>query len=343
MILNLILIPWLCALITGIIAAPIGALIAWRRLVYFGEALSHASLLGIALALKSGLPPVVGIWSITLLLVALLYLIEKDGRENPSNILGSLSHIALALGMVLLSTMENIRTDLINYLFGDILATGAGDLANITIVALIGGALLYRLWQPLILMTISPAIARTEHPRARHYDLAFLLLIGLFIGTTVQYFGLLLVIALLTYAFTRPGKNGKGLGATVTSLFLGVAFFLSALISYVPVTYALPRIRDAIDGPQTVTIISCRFEQDTHTEKRSRHSSTTVYDNKFIMTAADYTRHTTTFETGSQTSIQHATGVGAFLYDACVTRSGSATFTVDVYRHSWVLVDVRGE
>ena len=185
MILNLILIPWLCALITGIIAAPIGALIAWRRLVYFGEALSHASLLGIALALKSGLPPVVGIWSITLLLVALLYLIEKDGRENPSNILGSLSHIALALGMVLLSTMENIRTDLINYLFGDILATGAGDLANITIVALIGGALLYRLWQPLILMTISPAIARTEHPRARHYDLAFLLLIGLFIGTTV--------------------------------------------------------------------------------------------------------------------------------------------------------------
>ena len=155
--------------------------------------------------------------------------------------------------------------------------------------------------------------------------------------------GCLLVIALLTYAFTRPGKNGKGLGATVTSLFLGVAFFLSALISYVPVTYALPRIRDAIDGPQTVTIISCRFEQDTHTEKRSRHSSTTVYDNKFIMTAADYTRHTTTFETGSQTSIQHATGVGAFLYDACVTRSGSATFTVDVYRHSWVLVDVRGE
>ena len=64
--------------------------------------------------------------------------------------------------------MENIRTDLINYLFGDILATGAGDLANITIVALIGGALLYRLWQPLILMTISPAIARTEHPRDNH-------------------------------------------------------------------------------------------------------------------------------------------------------------------------------
>ena len=28
---------------------------------------------------------------------------------------------------------------------------------------------------------------------------------------------------------------------------------------------------------------------------------------------------------------------------ACEKRSGSATFTVDVYRHSWVLVDARGE
>ena len=153
--------------------------------------------------------------------------------------------------------------------------------------------------------------------------------------------GCLLVIALLTYSFTRPGKNGKGLGATVISILLGVAFFLSALISYVPVTYALPRIRDAIDGPQTVTIISCRFEQDTHTEKQSRHGGATVYDNMFIMTASDYTRHTTTIETRSQTSIQRATGFSAVLYDACVTRSGSATLTVDVYRHSWVLIDVR--
>ena len=153
----------------------------------------------------------------------------------------------------------------------------------------------------------------------------------------------LLGIGVLVYSFTRPGKTGRGLGATTISLLLGVAFFLSALISYFPVTYAIPRIRDAIDGPQTVTIISCRFEQDTHTEKQSRHGGATVYDNMFIMTASDYTRHTTTIETRSQSSIQQATGVGAVLYDACVRRSGSAPLSVDVYRHSRVLVDARVE
>lgn len=67
-----------------------------------------------------------------------------------------------------------------------------------------------------------------------------------------------------------------------------------------------------------------------------------MYDNKFIMTAANYTRRTMTIETRSQTSIQRATGISAVLYDACVTRSGSAPLSVDVYRHSRVLVDASG-
>ena len=169
-----ILIPCLCALTTATAAAPIGALIGWRRLVYFGEALSHASLLGIALALWLGLPPAIGIWSITLLLVLLLYLIERSGRENPSNILGSLSHIALALGYLVMSQMENVRTDLLAYLFGDILATEAHDLVAIVIAAAVSLLTLRVLWQPLILMTVSPAIAKTEYPASRRYDLAVL-------------------------------------------------------------------------------------------------------------------------------------------------------------------------
>ena len=186
-----ILIPCLCALTTATAAAPIGALIGWRRLVYFGEALSHASLLGIALALWLGLPPAIGIWSITLLLVLLLYLIERSGRENPSNILGSLSHIALALGYLVMSQMENVRTDLLAYLFGDILATEA-------------------------------------------HDLVFLLLIGLFIGTTVQYFGLLLVIALLIIPANTANRLAKTpeQSAAIAALLAAMATILGFTLAF---------------------------------------------------------------------------------------------------------------
>ena len=229
-----IFIPCLCALTTATAAAPIGALIGWRRLVYFGEALSHASLLGIALALWLGLPPAIGIWSITLLLVLLLYLIERSGRENPSNILGSLSHIALALGYLVMSQMENVRTDLLAYLFGDILATEAHDLVAIVIAAAVSLLTLRVLWQPLILMTVSPAIAKTEYPASRRYDLVFLLLIGLFIGTTVQYFGLLLVIALLIIPANTANRLAKTpeQSAAIAALLAAMATILGFTLAF---------------------------------------------------------------------------------------------------------------
>lgn len=229
-----ILIPCLCALTTATAAAPIGALIGWRRLVYFGEALSHASLLGIALALWLGLPPAVGIWSITLLLVLLLHLIERSGRENPSNILGSLSHIALALGYLVMSQMENVRTDLLAYLFGDILATTPRDLVTIAIAAAVSLLTLRALWQPLILMTTSPAIAKTEYPASDKYDLVFLLLIGLFIGTTVQYFGLLLVIALLIVPANTANRLAKTpeQSAAIAAVLAAIATICGFILAY---------------------------------------------------------------------------------------------------------------
>lgn len=241
---NFILIPWLCALTTAIAAAPIGVLIGWRRLIYFGEALSHASLLGIALALYLKLPITLGIWSITLLLVLLLYTIQKSGKEDPGNILGNLSHIALALGVLLFSTMETIRTDLMSYLFGDILATTARNLCAIIVVTIICLGILKKLWQPLIMLTVSPALAKTEYPNADKYDLVFLLLIGLFIGTTVQYFGLLLVIALLIIPANTANRLSKTpeqatLIAAIAAACATVAGTALAWIADVPVSPAI--------------------------------------------------------------------------------------------------------
>lgn len=192
-----ILIPWFAALMTGICAAPLGNLLCWRRLVYFGETVAHSALLGIALSLMIGLPPYIGIWCITLLIVLLLYFLRRHTRTDGNTILGSLSHLALAAGYILISRLEHIRTDLTAYFFGDILATQGSDLLLILFIVITTLGVLYKLWQPLILMTLSPDIANAEMKRSPWYDFIFLLVLGLFIGFMAQFFGLLLVIALL--------------------------------------------------------------------------------------------------------------------------------------------------
>lgn len=192
-----ILIPWLATTATALAAAPLGNLICWRRLVYFGETVAHSALLGIALSLILGLPPYIGIWCITLAIVLLLHLLRRHTKSDGNTILGSLSHLALAGGYIIISRLENIRTDLMGYFFGDILATQAHDLIPIACIVLLVLIALKKLWQPLILVTLSPDIANAEIRHLARYEFAFLLLLGLFIGFMAQFFGLLLVVALL--------------------------------------------------------------------------------------------------------------------------------------------------
>ena len=196
-IISFILVPWLAAMITALAAAPLGNLLCWRRLVYFGETVAHSSLLGIAASLLLGIPPYIGIWIITLAIVLMLHFLRRHTRSDGNTILGSLSHLALAAGYIIISRLENIRTDLTAYFFGDILATQTQDLILILILSFATLATLRILWQPLILMTLSADIASAEQPKSALYDFIFLLLLGLFIGFMAQFFGLLLVIALL--------------------------------------------------------------------------------------------------------------------------------------------------
>lgn len=209
LIISFILIPLLCAIVAGCGAGFLGCLLAWRRLIYFGEALAHSSLLGIALALYLGLPLSLGIWLITLLLIALLFILKQQQQNDPSSILGSLSHLSLALGLILIMRMETIRTDLSAYLFGDILATTWSDLILIILVTGFSLLALKFIWQKIILLTSNPQIASCEIKHHQYIDLAFLLILGTYVATMVQFFGLLLVISLLIIPANTANKLAK--------------------------------------------------------------------------------------------------------------------------------------
>ncbi|MBV7434645.1 metal ABC transporter permease [Cardiobacteriaceae bacterium TAE3-ERU3] len=209
MFIQFVLIPSLCALTASCACAPLGCLLCWRRLIYFGEALAHSSLLGIALSLYFDWPLAIGIWAITFILVIALYLLKYRSNQDSNNILGTLSHFALALGVLLISSMEGIRTDLMSYLFGDILATTGTDLIIIAGVTFVSLLLLRLIWQKLLLLTINPMLAYSENTNLHLIELLYLLILGTFIGVMVQYFGLLLIIALLIIPANTANRLAK--------------------------------------------------------------------------------------------------------------------------------------
>jgi len=181
----------------AVIAGPLGCFVVWRRMAYFGDTLSHAGLMGVALGIMLGIDPTVGI-IVTGLVVSLLLLSLQQQRRLPTDtLLGILSHAALSIGLIAVSFMDEVRFDLMGYLFGDILAVTLADLAWIYG----GGALLLAalavIWRPLIALTVHPDMAIAEGAGQMPVRLTFMVLMALTVAIAMKIVGILLVTALL--------------------------------------------------------------------------------------------------------------------------------------------------
>ncbi|MBV1887563.1 MAG: metal ABC transporter permease, partial [Parvibaculaceae bacterium] len=152
----------LAGLMVAAIAGPLGCLVLWRRMAFFGDALSHSALLGIALGFLLSIAPLFGVLGAVVVLALLFASLQESMSLAMDTLLSLIAHSALAVGMVVLSLMPGLRFDLNAYLFGDILAVGSSDLwlmAGATVLVL--GALAL-LWRSLVAVSVHPEIAAAE-------------------------------------------------------------------------------------------------------------------------------------------------------------------------------------
>jgi zinc transport system permease protein len=225
-------------------AGPLGALILWRRLVYFGDATAHAALLGVALAVAAGLPVALGAGLVALAVAVLAARLTARGR-GMETALGVMSHGALALGLVAVALLPGPRLDLSVLLFGDILAVTTGDLVVIWGGALAVLALLAWRWDRLVTATLSEDLAAAEGIDPDRERMILTLALALVVAVALKVVGALLITALLIV----PAAAARGLsrtpeGMALTAAGVAVAAALGGL--------ALSMLTDAPAGPSVV-------------------------------------------------------------------------------------------
>lgn len=218
----------LYALLSGLgvalVAGPLGALVVWRRMAYFGDTLAHSALMGVTFGLllnvNLNLAVAVGCLLLALVLVAL----QHNRLLATDTLLGILSHSTLALGLVMVSLFTNSRIDLLGYLFGDILSASATDVVTIWVISVVVSALLLVLWRPLLAITVHEDLAHVEGVPVTAVRTALMLLMALVIAIAMKVVGVLLITALLII----PAATSRRLTHTPEAMALG-ASLLGAL------------------------------------------------------------------------------------------------------------------
>ncbi|WP_425420112.1 metal ABC transporter permease [Oricola indica] len=205
------------ALVTG----PLGCFIVWRRLAYFGDTLSHAALLGVAMAFLLEIDVTLAVFVVSVLVALSLLWLQRRAGLSSDALLGLLSHSALALGLVALAFMTWVRIDLMGLLFGDILAVSRSDIAAIYAGGAFVLAVLAVIWKPLFAATVSPELAAAEGMHPARANLVFMLLLAIVVAIAMKIVGVLLITALLIVpaATARRFASGPEQMAALSAVF----------------------------------------------------------------------------------------------------------------------------
>jgi zinc transport system permease protein len=241
----------LAGLAVALAAGPLGCFVVWRRMAYFGDATSHAAILGVALALGFSLSVFAGTLGVALLMALTVSTLAGRGWAMDTT-LGVLAHSTLAFGLVAVSFISGVRTDLSAWLFGDILAVGWNDLWAIWGGALAVLALLVWRWDALLTSTVNEDLAHAAGLHPGRERLVLTLALALAVAVSIKVVGALLIAAMLII----PAAAARSLARSPEAMAVG-AVAIGAVAALAGLLASL--WLDTPAGPGIVAVASILF------------------------------------------------------------------------------------
>ncbi|MFL0798631.1 MAG: metal ABC transporter permease [Cellvibrionaceae bacterium] len=216
-----------------LVSGPLGSLLVWRRMAFFGDTLAHGALLGIALSLFFQFSNTLGIVIAAMSLGLALAWLQTKRQIGNDTLLGILSHSTLALGIIAISVVDT-PVDIEALLFGDVLAVSTQQVLSIWGLGIATLLLLIKLWRPLLSITVQPELAAVEGVNVHLVQLGLTLALALTIAVAMQAVGVLLVTALLIIpaAAARPPSHNPEQMAILASVIGGLSVCLGLAASW---------------------------------------------------------------------------------------------------------------
>jgi len=223
----------LAALIVGIVCPVLGAYVVLRGMAFFGDALAHIILPGVAIAYLVGWPLGVGALIAGILAALGIGALSQRREIKEDTAMGVIFAGAFALGIALLSTQRSYAVDLSHILFGNLLGVSTGDLWLMGGLAALVILLVVAFYKEFLVLSFDPVLALTLRLPVTFLRNLLLVLIAVVIVASLQAVGVALVLAMLVtpaasaYLLTRRLPTMMVLGAALGAAGAAVGLYLS--------------------------------------------------------------------------------------------------------------------
>lgn len=231
----------IAAMMVGIVCAVVGTYVVLRGMAFFGDALAHAILPGIAVGylVGNGARGPLFWWALVAAILSSLGIgaISRSTKIKEDTAIGIIFAGTFALGVALISTVRSYTVDLAHFLFGDVLGVRTSDL---WLIAIFGGFVvlaIFAFYKEFMVLSFDPILASTLRLPVRLLEMLLLILIAVTIVVSLQTVGVALMVAMLVtpaataYLLTKRLPVMMFLAATIASISGVVGLYFSYYLS----------------------------------------------------------------------------------------------------------------
>ncbi len=191
----------LAAIIVGVVCAVVGTYVVLRGMAFFGDALAHAILPGLAIGylVSGGARGPLFWWALIAAIAASLGIgaVARRTRIKEDTAIGIIFAGMFALGVALISTRRSYSVDLAHFLFGDVLGVSGADLIRTAAFGTAILALMVAFHKEFVVLSFDPVLAATLRLPVRLLERLLLVLIAVTVVVSLQSVGVTLMVAML--------------------------------------------------------------------------------------------------------------------------------------------------
>jgi manganese/iron transport system permease protein len=228
-------------ILVGIVCAVVGTYVVLRGMAFFGDALAHAILPGMAVGylVGDGAREPLFWWALVTAVISSLGIgmISQSTKIKEDTAIGIIFAGTFALGVALISTVRSYTLDLAHFLFGDVLGVRNNDLWLILVFGGLVILVILAFYKEFMVLSFDPVLAATLRLPSRLLEFLLLILIAVTIVVSLQAVGVALMVAMLVtpsasaYLLTKRLPVMMVLGSTIAAVSGVVGLYLSYYLS----------------------------------------------------------------------------------------------------------------
>ncbi len=221
------------ALLISLVCPMIGMFLVLRRYSMIGDALSHASLAGVAVGLLIDVNPIISAFCLTSFFGVLIEALRNQFRRYAELVLIIVLSLSVGIAITIISA-GLVHTNVESFLFGSILTVSSTDVWSVVILSIISLTTILWLYPQLVMITFDEDGARVAGVRVKLINYIFSILVAATISVSIRIVGILVISSLIALPVATALQLQKGFCRTLqfSVLFSFIDILTGLFVSY---------------------------------------------------------------------------------------------------------------